>query len=475
MSETPTDLNAEITLKEVGKVTFKYSFSKLLISVTASILGIFSTRLLGPTELGKLNVVTQVSSLLSILALFGMDVTLERFISGNNDFNFKSDFYSAALKIVISFLILVIIILWVTNKYLKLLPSEIDEIFPFFFLYCIIFLFYQLNLGMLRGLGKFNILPRIEFINDAPGRAISVVLLYVIGSSFKIVFFSTLFIQIIIFIIVLYILLPYIKLTAPLNIFTKKEIKFTGGVYFTLLISTASMSVDVLLLRYFMNDRDVGIYSGGTRFTSIMQGMLLLPLQPTLLHYFSRLTNEKNRYSLFYFSTKYLAVFIGVISLLLFGFSQPIVTFILGKGYLESINVLRVSSLYLFSISLATVWTPYLTSHNKPSLIGVFILIGLVINLGLDVILIPRWSYNGAAIASLISKFAIPFLMLIPLKLKYAQIKIFVYITLIFLTSVLIYYQITFYLAPVIFIGSLFIFRIITITEIDKVFKSLFH
>lgn len=87
--------------------------------------------------------------------------------------------------------------------------------------------------------------------------------------------------------------------------------------------------------------------------------------------------------------------------------SQDLIKFIYGNNYLPSIPIIRLLSVALFFIYLDTVFlAPLLfTGFQKYYLLSV--LIGAGSNIILNLILIPIWSYQGAAIATISSNFLI--------------------------------------------------------------------
>ncbi len=87
--------------------------------------------------------------------------------------------------------------------------------------------------------------------------------------------------------------------------------------------------------------------------------------------------------------------------------SQDLIKFLYGNGYLPSISILRLLAIALFFIYLDTIFlSPLLfTGFQKYYLLSV--LIGAVSNIVLNLIMIPIWSYQGAAIASISSNFLI--------------------------------------------------------------------
>ncbi|MDZ7330778.1 MAG: flippase [candidate division KSB1 bacterium] len=175
----------------------------------------------------------------------------------------------------------------------------------------------------------------------------------------------------------------------------------------SLILINVYYTFDTLLLGLLNQAAVVGWYNAAYKVIMLFVGIAGL-LQLAFAPFFA---SEKDNQPLFKkgmagFSMALLFLSALICGMLFFG-SEDLVLFLYGKSYLPSISILRLLSISLFFIYLDTIFlSPLLfTGFQKYYLISV--LIGAISNIVLNLILIPIWSYKGAAIASICSNFAI--------------------------------------------------------------------
>ena len=78
-----------------------------------------------------------------------------------------------------------------------------------------------------------------------------------------------------------------------------------------------------------------------------------------------------------------------------------------GKEFIESVLILKLVSIGGFLLFLNLINIYYLNATNKPIINAYIFILGAVMNIILNLILIPKYSYVGAAISSIISYFII--------------------------------------------------------------------
>jgi O-antigen/teichoic acid export membrane protein len=183
----------------------------------------------------------------------------------------------------------------------------------------------------------------------------------------------------------------YIKNGTPLMLYG-----FLGFIFF---------STDHLIIGYFRGMYELGLYSIATK---IILNLNLIPgiAMVALLPYFSfQIFNKEKLYKI------YKKIFLGIIlmSLLLIIFINifidPLVKILLGSKYLLSIPIIKFLSwsiIFLFSLVLLD---NIIFVFNKQWL-NFYLTIGAaLLNLILNIILVPIYGVNGAIFATLISQF----------------------------------------------------------------------
>lgn len=165
------------------------------------------------------------------------------------------------------------------------------------------------------------------------------------------------------------------------------------------------LQIDIVILNALKGSYEVGIYSAGVRLTmplSIIPNAIVMTVFPILVQ---RLKENENTEFISNFVIK-LLFFISFSMAAIFTFdSKEIVNLLFGKQYLSS--SLSASILYWCQVFIffSTYSLSVLIASNNQKYNFIYSLIQVVVNVGLCFLLIPDYSYFGAAIAKLIASF----------------------------------------------------------------------
>ncbi|MEI7689096.1 MAG: flippase [Candidatus Nomurabacteria bacterium] len=165
-----------------------------------------------------------------------------------------------------------------------------------------------------------------------------------------------------------------------------------------------ALKIDQVMIGSMLGNHEVGIYAAAVKLVEVwyfVPGIICGSLFPAIVNakktnvemYQSRL---KNLYILMVVISVAMAIPISL-------FAKPIIHFMFGVGYLESVNVLRI---YIWSsVGLFLGWAvgQYLMSENLVKTIFWLNLISMIINIILNLIFIPMFGIIGSAWATLIS------------------------------------------------------------------------
>ncbi|MFA9457605.1 flippase [Halalkalibacter sp. AB-rgal2] len=169
-----------------------------------------------------------------------------------------------------------------------------------------------------------------------------------------------------------------------------------------LFILNLNYKIDILLLEKMTTPADVGIYSIGVSLSELIwqipaaMGMVL----------FSKSANSKKDLDAINRSTKLLRIsWIPIIlGSALFWFLSPyFIRFLYGVEFIESISVIRILLPGIVAMVLFKILNADLAGRGYPLFALRVYVIALVLNIVLNILLIPRYDINGAAIASTIS------------------------------------------------------------------------
>lgn len=165
---------------------------------------------------------------------------------------------------------------------------------------------------------------------------------------------------------------------------------------------------DIVMLGYIKSERDVGIYSAAYKI--ILVG--IVPFSLILNSFFPSLSkiglidskefwNTLKNYSLFMFTT-------GItIAAMLFFNSDLIIKIIFGSKYALASIPLSILTMNLLIVGVNIFFGNPLIAWGKQKQYSIAIALGAITNIILNIILIPKYSYIGAAYATLMSEVAV--------------------------------------------------------------------
>jgi O-antigen/teichoic acid export membrane protein len=93
-----------------------------------------------------------------------------------------------------------------------------------------------------------------------------------------------------------------------------------------------------------------------------------------------------------------------IISIVTVFFAHYFILLIYGYGYHEGADSLKILIWAFFFICISSITSSLISSVNKQRLVTITAGVGAVINIGLNFLLIPRFSLNGAAFATVITE-----------------------------------------------------------------------
>ena len=178
-------------------------------------------------------------------------------------------------------------------------------------------------------------------------------------------------------------------------------------------ISFIYFNIDILLIRYFFESFEIGLYTVATK---LILGIILIPatFSRTLFPYLSNLNAKSKsetkllvRKSLFYNFLTGLGL-----ALIVFFSASFIIRVFFGDAYSGSVVVLKILSFFIVVSSVNMVLKTYLGASNNLKLFVNIMLIGIFINLVLNLFLLPLFYLSGAAIATVVSEVIVLFMLL---------------------------------------------------------------
>lgn len=171
--------------------------------------------------------------------------------------------------------------------------------------------------------------------------------------------------------------------------------------------------IDMVMLSVMSGDTAVGLYSASYRLIDAL-GFIPMVFMSTMYPVFSKFHVNSSDYLEFAFKKSFkllviIAIPIGIGTTIL---AERIILLIYDVQYSPSAAALQI--LIWASVLSFINYTPatYFTSTNRQRALMIFTCIGAILNIILNFILILRFSYNGAAIATVFSELVVGLLMI---------------------------------------------------------------
>jgi len=174
------------------------------------------------------------------------------------------------------------------------------------------------------------------------------------------------------------------------------------------LISFAALffqSADSVLIGFLKTNLDVGLYNAASRIsvgTYFLLGIISSVFMPAISRAFkensSNFRNIIEKYAMLNF---YLGIPIGVGG---FFVAPELINLIYGSNYIQSVDVFRILSLSLIFIFMTAVYGQSLIFLDKQRKFLKSYMIGLILNIFMNILLIPYLGIMGAAFSSIITQ-----------------------------------------------------------------------
>lgn len=186
-----------------------------------------------------------------------------------------------------------------------------------------------------------------------------------------------------------------------------KHIRPCLAIFFMSIITSIYVQLDSVMLGFLSNNASVGYYTSAEKLTKMIMG-LLISLCTIILPRFSSLVSLNKLDDLKLLGEKGMNFTFALSLPLCFGLfllAGEIIILFCGEGFIPSIHTLQILSPIIVFISISNLFAQGLLSLNKEKTITMIVVIIATVNLILNLFLIPRYSQNGSAWATVIAEF----------------------------------------------------------------------
>ncbi len=392
----------------------KHIIRQFLIQILGLFLGFFTsiitTRVLGPSGRGDFALILNTATFLNMVIGFSLGPGIVHYIATN-----KAPLRSiinTVVSIVLALIFLCIIFLMVFpfEKFSFLLPDTDQKYFNEI-LILLLFINIQLTIlftSILSGKQLFTPQQKSYFIT-VPITIVAYITIYYVNQESLIDFKSFMIFYIIMNSIPVFIyFITYIKNTRPEFDFTflqKKQfqhiLNFSTIAYVAGIFQFLSYRMDFWFIQYYCGSRELGIYSLSV---NLAQMLWLLPQAvAAILMSYSGNSNEKEaieQTNRLLRITSVSLVLIAIFCELTIGFFIPL---LYGNEFEDSIFTFRLLLIGIAPFGITTILSSYFSGKGTVKINLYSGILGFIVCLVLDLLLIPGYGMNGAAVATICS------------------------------------------------------------------------
>lgn len=377
-------------------------FGKMTSMLAAFFVGAYIARYLGPAQYGLLSYATSFAGLFAIFSNLGIDNILNRELISrpeNKEMLLGSGFFIKIIGSVLAVILITVTLFFIKTDSITTILILISALSFIFNAFGVIDIYFQSQV-----LAKNTV--RVQVISLI---ITSILRLLFIFLHLGLIYFAIAYLVDAVILSIGFIL-SYKK--TGLNIskwkFDKEIIKMLIKNSWPLIFSGVAvviyMKIDQVMIKNMIGNEAVGLYSVAAKISEVwyfIPALICSSLFPAIVNakktntiiYEKRLTNL---YSLMF----YVSTFIAIPISLLAGF---VITTLFGPDYLEAIGALKIHIWAGIGVFWGIAITQFLVIENYTKIILSITAIGAICNVLINLLLIPKYGINGAAIATVIS------------------------------------------------------------------------
>lgn len=361
-------------------------------------------RYLGPSQFGLLNLAIAIYMLFNILSNLGLDYLLVRDIVMHPDADQELLGTSFYLKVFASILTTVsaICFAWISNpgNSMVVIIVALLSISAIAQGFDVIEYYFQA-----KTLSRYSVVPKvIVFVAASIARVYAVLLHYPLLAFAWIAAIEMLLSE-------TALLISYwvYRSTFPKWKFQyahgSRLLKESWPLVLASLLVMIYMRTDQIMLGMLTNNRVVGYYSAAVRLSEIwyiIPTLICSSVMPRLLKYFN--TDKTFYYRRIQLLYNYLVLISVTLALSMSVFSRPVVVLALGHDYLPAAGILTVHIWTGVFVFIGVLGAQQLIHENLVKIELQRAFLGAIANIGLNVVLIPRYGGIGSACATLVAQ-----------------------------------------------------------------------
>jgi len=391
------------TVRRVAKNTLSLASAEVITKLLAFVLIIFIARHLQDVGFGKYSFALAFASFFAIVSDLGLSTLTIREVARDKSLAGKYLGNIVLVKFVLSFVSLLLVVVAINLMHY---PPDTTLAVYIAGAAVVVTSFNQFFRSIFRAFEKMEYEAVVRVIEKVVVFSLVMCLIYFgyglieILSAFLISsFFSLIFSGLIV-------LKKFAKPKFEVDFsFLRNAIKEALPFGLTAVFVTIYFQIDTVMLSIMQGDAVVGWYNAAYH---IIFGLMFIPaafvgsIFPLMSKYYK--SSEESLKRIYNIGFKYLLIVALPIMVIGFMFADKIILFLYNLEYAPSISAFRALILVIPIIFLTSLFGPTLQSINKQRIVSYVAGFNALLNVVLNLILIPTYSYIGAAIATVLTE-----------------------------------------------------------------------
>ncbi len=410
--------------KKIAKNVFLIGISQLITSLLGFLLLIYIARSLGETDFGKYSFAFTFTSLFAVFADIGISNLIIREIARNKGLTSVYLTNIVIIKLILSLFTIVIIILAIN---LLDYPSDTTYVVYLFSIYTILTSFTLTFNSIYQAFEKMEYVAIVSILDKII--LIPLVLLItflgysIIGLAYAYVFVG--FIDAIISFVIVLKQIAKPKLIVDFSIWKTlviDSIPFAINILFAALF----FRIDTIMLSVLKDDTAVGIYSAAytplLALSSMVSYMVTSAIYPVMSRYFISSADSIQKFA--ELSSRYIVMIGFPVAAGCFVLADKFIQVFYTGQYSNSIIAFQILALFIPVRLVSNITGTLLTSINRQGTRTLIVGLSALLNIFLNVAMIPYLSYLGASIATVLSEIVLYILLIHYVKKQYKKLNL---------------------------------------------------
>lgn len=373
-------------------------------------------RLLGPDGYGVIALGATLMTTTSTLVLLGMHNGIGRYLPRHDDIAHRRGILVSAFQIVVPTAVVAgaAVALFAEPIAVRFFDApRLTSVLPIFGIAIPIVAIAKLSVGGIQGLQLSTPKVYIENLTAHGARFVLAVVVLLAGYRTIGIAWAYLFGHAAAAALGVYYLKRHTALFSQVEtvLMRRELLTFSAPLVVSSVMANVLADIDTFLLGYFATTTDVGVYNViyplATMLTAVLTsfGFILMPVISEL-HANDQQPAMKRTYQIV---TKWIFTVSFALFVLLFFFPDVAIRFTFGRNYLVGTSALSILAAGFFTHAIAGPNYKALTSIGETKLLMYDNVAAAVGNIALNLVLIPRYSFVGAAVATTVSYVALNF------------------------------------------------------------------